>query len=93
MSAVSIYNLVRALSKPYSNAFFYCKNKRNKKKRKIKVFKAKIISKKNSSTINNFEPGKILKKSRLFFDVKCGEGVIRIFFISNGDFYKTIKYL
>lgn len=93
MSAVSIYNLVRALSKPYSNAFFYCKNKRNKKKRKIKVFKAKIISKKNSSTINNFEPGKILKKSCLFFDVKCGEGVIRIFFISNGDFYKTIKYL
>jgi methionyl-tRNA formyltransferase len=52
MSSYGIYNLVRALAKPYVGAHFLYKGK------KIKVWKAAEI-KKNSLT--NCEPGKVLK--------------------------------
>ena len=87
MSANSIYNLVRALSSPYTNAYFYFKNK------KIKVLKAKIVKSKNFSNIAHFEPGKIIKKEKFFFDVKCGEGVIRILKIDSVINFKLNEYL
>jgi len=87
MSAISIYNLVRALSKPYNNAIFTYKNK------EIKVLKVKIIKKKNNFLINNFEPGKILKKTYNYFDVKCGEGVIRVLETSRFNYFKINQYL
>lgn len=86
MSAKSIYNLVRALSKPYSNATFNYKNK------EIKVLKVKII-KKNNFLINNLEPGKILKKTFNYFDVKCGEGVIRVLETSGFNDFRVNQYL
>ena len=87
MSATSIYNLVRALSKPYKNAIFIYKNK------EIKILRAKIIKKKNNSLINNIEPGKILKKTNNYFDVKCGEGVIRILETSRFNYFQVNQYL
>lgn len=87
MSATSIYNLVRALSKPYNNAIFICKNK------EIKILRAKIIKKKNNSLINNLEPGKILKKTHNYFDVKCGEGVIRVLETSRFNYFQVNHYL
>lgn len=87
MSATSIYNLVRALSKPYNNATFIYKNK------EIKILKVKIIKKKNEFSINNLEPGKILKKTHNYFDVKCGEGVIRILETSRFNYFKVNQYL
>jgi methionyl-tRNA formyltransferase len=87
MSANSIYNLVRALSKPYNNAIFIYKNK------EIKVLKVKIIKKKNNFLINNLEPGKILKKTHNYFDVKCGEGVIRVLETSRFNYFKINQYL
>ena len=87
MSATSIYNMVRALSKPYNNAIFKYKN------REIKILKAKIIKKKNSILINNLEPGKVLKKTNNYFDVKCGEGVIRILETHRLNYFKVNQYL
>jgi methionyl-tRNA formyltransferase len=87
MSSLSINNMIRALSKPYTNAFFCYKNKR------IHVLKAKIIKSKNNSAINNFEPGKILKNGQNSFDVKCGEGIIRILEINGRDIFKKNTYL
>ena len=87
MSATSIYNMVRALSKPYNNAIFNYKN------REIKILKAKIIKKKNSFLINNLEPGKVLKKTNAYFDVKCGEGVIRILETNRLNYFKINQYL
>lgn len=87
MSATSIYNLTRALSKPYANAVFYLKNK------EIKVLKAKIIQKNDNFSINNLEPGKILKRKNNYFDIKCGEGVIRILISRNLNYLKVDQYL
>ena len=87
MSATSIYNLIRALSKPYNNATFIYKNK------EIKILRAKIIKKKNNSLINNIEPGKILKKTNNYFDVKCGEGVIRVLETSRFNYFQVNQYL
>ena len=50
MSANSIYNLIRALSRPYLGAHFENNGK------EVKVFKVKIIKNKN----NFDEPGKII---------------------------------
>ncbi|MDA9605986.1 formyltransferase family protein [bacterium] len=68
MSAKNIYNLTRALSKPYPYSHFYFRGK------KIEIIQTKIISFKK----NNIEPGKVLaiKKKKLF--VKCGKGAISI---------------
>jgi methionyl-tRNA formyltransferase len=57
------------------------------------VLKATIIKKKNYFVTNNIEPGKILKKSKNFLDVKCGEGVIRILDIAGNNISKINKYL
>ena len=66
MSSKSIYNLVRALSKPYDGAHFV----RNKKK--YKLFKCKVIS----LNQNNIEPGKVIIIKNNNPIIKCGNGSI-----------------
>ena len=68
MSAITINNLIRALSTPYPNAFFYYK------KKKYSVTKS-IIIKNNKS---NIEPGKLISKSSSGFIIKCGIDSIKI---------------
>ena len=38
-------------------------------------------------------PGKILKKTSTFFDVKCGEGIIRVLKIDKPNRFKLHQYL
>lgn len=66
MSAQSIHNLVRGLSKPYVGAHFLLDEK------EIKVWKTMLFN----SVENNIEPGKILAHSDHGPVVKCGEGAI-----------------
>lgn len=67
MSSSSIYNLVRALSKPYVGAHFIYEGK------EIKVWKCQIVENK----LQNIEPGKVLKKSKNgVITVKTGDKAI-----------------
>jgi methionyl-tRNA formyltransferase len=68
MSAESIHNLVRGLSKPYIGAHFMHEGK------EIKVWKTAITEVND----NNIEPGKILAITQTGTLVKCGIGAIRI---------------
>jgi methionyl-tRNA formyltransferase len=69
MSSNAIYNLVRALTKPYVGAHLLYNHK------KTIVLRVEELSCQN---MNNIEPGKILEVSDSFVDVKCYDGVIRI---------------
>lgn len=66
MSAISIHNLVRGLTKPYPGAHFLINGK------EIKVFKTSIYG----GAPKNIEPGKVLDKLSGGTVVKCGEGAI-----------------
>ena len=66
MSATNIFNLVRALSKPYLGAHFFFKNK------KIVLWKASIVKFKNK----NIEPGKIIFYLKSKPVIKCGDNAI-----------------
>jgi methionyl-tRNA formyltransferase len=66
MSAQSIHNLVRGLSKPYVGAHFLVDGK------EIKVWKTMLCS----PVKNNIEPGKVFDYSAHGPVVKCGEGAI-----------------
>ena len=69
MSANSINNLVRGLTKPYPGAVFISNSK------EYKVWKSKVVKEK----MNNIEPGKIIKISNNGqLTVKCGEQSLRI---------------
>ena len=68
MSSHSIYNLVRALTKPYIGAHFFYQNK------KIKVWEAKILDNHNK----NIEPGKVLSLVEGGFIIKVGDNSIRV---------------
>jgi methionyl-tRNA formyltransferase len=68
MSARSIYNLVRALSRPYPGA--HCASAAGP----IKVWRTEV----GPAGANNLEPGKVLGADRSAFLVKCGEGTLRI---------------
>ena len=87
MSASNIHNLVRALSKPYMYAHFNLNNK------EIKIIKSKVLKLKDNSINENFEPGKILVKKKLFFDIKCGSGILRIFKTNLPVNLKMVNYL
>lgn len=75
MSSEAIYNLVRALTKPYIGAHLIYKNS------KIKIWKVKIIKYKN----NNFESGKVLDINKNKILVKTFDGSIEI---THHDFKK-----
>ena len=74
MSNNFIYNLVRALHKPYPGAYFFFK------KKKIKVWKVKLL---NNQNYKNIEPGRIIKLTKEKNPiVKCGENCIELLSIS-----------
>lgn len=68
MSAQSIHNLVRGLTRPYIGAHFLLDGK------EIKVWKTAIVM----DTQNNIEPGKVLLHTSSEIVVKCGEGAITL---------------
>lgn len=70
MTNTDIYNLIRALGKPYVGAHCLYKGL------EVKVWKAELVNTENMFA--NIEPGKILKTERNIIDVKCGQGIIRI---------------
>ncbi len=78
MSAISINNLIKALSKPYDGAHFIHKN------REFKVFDSKIIK----FNKDNIEPGKILSVKRCNLIVKCG---LQALLLKNFKSYKNFK--
>jgi methionyl-tRNA formyltransferase len=72
MGAENIYNLVRALSKPYIGAHFECKEQ------EYKVWSAKVI-KDTDGVYDNIEFGKVLKVySPTSFLVKTGNNLLEI---------------
>ena len=68
MSSRSVYNLVRALTRPYRGAHLVYSD------REITVWKVQEIQ----CDSKNFEPGKILRVSDEGIDIKCGEGAVRL---------------
>ncbi|OAS14516.1 methionyl-tRNA formyltransferase [Paenibacillus oryzisoli] len=70
MSAKSIYNLIRALTKPYVGAHFVYQEK------EVKVWKSRVVN--PDDTSENIEPGKILKVTNNTVYIKCGEGIISL---------------
>lgn len=68
MSSYAIYNLVRALTKPYVGAHVVYKNKN------ISIWKIKEVDFKD----NNFEPGKILNISNNIITVKTYDGAVNL---------------
>jgi len=68
MSAISIHNLVRGLTKPYVGAHFELEGE------SIKVWETAII--KNSK--NNIEPGKVLAADKSGIVIKAGKDSIRL---------------
>ena len=87
MSASAIDRLIKALNYPYNYAHFNYNNKM------IKVKECKVVNKKNNKNNSNLEPGKILIVKKDSFDIKCGEGVIRINKIDNKINFKKVYYL
>lgn len=70
MSSRAIYNLVRALTKPYVGAHYAIRNQ------KIKVWRVEEIELKD---VSNIEPGKILKvNSQTDYYVKAYDNVIHV---------------
>lgn len=70
MSSKVIFNLVRALSKPYVGASFIYREK------EIKVWKVRVINSKDSYM--NIESGKIVAVKHDAIDVKTGDGILRL---------------
>ena len=68
MSAKSIHNLVRGLSKPYIGAHFKLEDK------KIKVWETKLVV----NDVKNIEPGKVILVDKKGIVVKTGENAIRL---------------
>ena len=82
MSSTAIYNLIRALTKPYPGASFFYKNK------EYKALQSKI----HQIKLTNIEPGKVLKVEKNSLIVKTGDSAIEILKIepnlkiSRGDY-------
>lgn len=69
-SAKNIFNLVRALSKPYPGAFSYYNKVR------VHIWKSEVLQDLNS---DKFTIGSIVKYSKKnMFIVKCGKGLLKI---------------
>ncbi len=83
MDAESIFNLTRALGKPYGGAHFYFNNKM------IKVWRTKIIH----SKFDNIEPGKIIKLANLKPVIKCGKNSLKLINFSPKIRFKKDNYL
>lgn len=68
MSATSVYNLVRALTKPYPGAYAVVDG------RPTKIWKCRPLG----SAAKNIEPGRVVSVGHDTFTVKCGEGAIEV---------------
>jgi len=68
MPGYGIYNLVRALSHPYLGA--HCVQNG----REIKIWRVEPIS----DAPLNIEPGKVIRASGRHFEIKCGDGAVRV---------------
>ena len=83
MSSRSVYNLVRALTRPYVGAHFIYQNQ------EYKVWK---VAELNIEGLDNFEPGKVLAvNDDNTIDVKVADGAIRLIdydrlHIGNGEY-------
>jgi len=84
MSATSIYNLVRALTKPYVGAHCMYGNQ------EVKIWKVEMI---NSQFHKNIEPGKVISSDNEIISVKCGDGAIRIVQHNFEDIPRKGEYL
>jgi len=69
MSAQSIHNLIRSLTKPYVGAHFNVSGK------VYKVWSSCLL---DISDIDNVEPGKVLSSNESEITIKCGEGAISL---------------
>lgn len=84
MSANTICNLVRALTKPYVGAHF------TKNGEEIKVWKVEVLKDEKNQ---NIEPGKVLSTRSSKPVVKCGDGSIVLLDIENNLELKEGDYL
>ena len=83
MSAQTIHNLVRGLTKPYVGAHFNCDGK------DIKVWKSETVN----ETTQNIEPGKILSVDIRGVVVKTGIDALRLVLIEPQIIVEQGKYL
>lgn len=83
MSSRSIYNLVRALTRPYVGAHFIRDDK------EVKVWKVEEVF---SDKYNNIEPGKVIEVSGTCALVKTGDNLIKLVDFDNIDL-KQGEYL
>ena len=70
MSAKTIYNLVRALTKPYVGAHCLYKGE------EVRIWKTEIEQ--SDAQFINLEPGKIVHIKNEVITVKCGQGVLKL---------------
>ncbi|MCM3596566.1 formyl transferase [Metabacillus idriensis] len=88
MSAEGIYNLVRALTRPYPGAHCMFND------REVKIWKVKIVEDSAFiSSIKNLEPGKVLKFGNSANVVKCGDGAVQLIEHEFNDLLKEGSYL
>jgi len=83
MSSRGIYNLVRALTKPYVGAHLIYKEK------EIKVWKVEEVE----CNLKNIEPGKVLEVKENIILVKCYDNAIRILEHEFDELPKEGEYL
>ena len=72
MASRGIYNLVRALTRPYPGAHF------DHESGEVKVWRVEETGLRHSAGIANLEPGRILAADHEGFDVRCGDTAIRV---------------
>lgn len=70
MSSRRIYDLVRALFRPYAGAHCFYQEK------EIKIWKVKILD--ANKKLNNLEPGRVLYRTDFSIQVKTGDSAIEI---------------
>ncbi|MNY38872.1 Bifunctional polymyxin resistance protein ArnA [compost metagenome] len=83
MSAASIFNLVRALSRPYPGAHCLYQGQ------EVKIWRVEPSSKK----LANIEPGKVLAADGSRVTVACGEGIVNILSHEFPDLPRVGSYL
>ena len=84
MSAQSIYDLIRGLTRPYVGANFVCNGL------DYKVWKSRVV---DIDETDNLEPGKVLKVDSKVLTVKCGEKCIELLEIDPIPNLSTGAYL
>ena len=73
MPATGIYDLVRALTRPYVGAHFEHQDG------EIKVWRCEVLTNEwPRERISNMEPGHVLRASDDGVDIHCGDGAVRL---------------